>query len=189
MNGVSDCKLTDCIFLVCNPCWPKLAESQKCSKVLGICLSLRSGLVQVAQLGDQAQQVRVRQGRRMNSPGVVSSSWCHSGHWAATSWGPLQSHVECTSPGQKRGLPTSSHRPWSRAAIVGLTLHTSRFVPLSGGLKAIAAEKPPQKGWMGPQEACCQLPPARSWLSREGCNKKVGREKSPGQGPSVQLVI
>lgn len=72
---------------------------------------------------------------------------------------------------------------------MGLALHTCRFVPASGGLKAIAAEKPPQKGWMGPREACYQLPPARSWLSLEGCNKKVGREKSPGQGPSGPLVI
>lgn len=72
---------------------------------------------------------------------------------------------------------------------MGLTLHTSRFVPASGGLKAIAAEKPPQKGWMGPREECCQLPPARSCLSPEGGNKKVGREKSPVQGPSVQPFV
>lgn len=176
----------DCIFLACDPCCPKLAEAPTCCKVLGICPGLREGLVQVAQLGDQAQQVRVRQGRRMNSPGV-----CHQAGATLGTGGchQLGTHVACTSPGQKRGSATSSHRSRSRAAIVGFTLHMSRFVPASGGLKATAAERPPQKGWMGPREACCPLPPARSRLSRENCNDRVGREQSPGQGPSVQLFI
>lgn len=85
--------MIDCNFLAWNPSFSKLAEPQHC---FGICLSLRTGEVQVAHFGDQAQKEgpgRVRKGRRLKQsvvhpqPGTPEKHAECASHTTAKGWG------------------------------------------------------------------------------------------------------